>query len=191
MLNAKVLDLDYVEQINSVSNTPIDFTRLFYMLSQEMDHLIRHADTKAQLILGVDAVLIASSAQLAPGMAAAILDPNGSWIVRGAFALSVLMLVLLLGSIFYALFTVVPRVRKSHIGDNLYFFGSIAHMTEEDYTHRFLNMSMDQLKKTVIAQIHAKANIVQRKFYGVRLSVNFLFFAVMCWVLVRVMMAFT
>ncbi len=190
MINPKLLDLERVEQINSVSSTPIDFTRLFYMLYQEMDQSIRHSDTKAQLVLGVNAVLAASSVSFAPGMAQAFLNANSSWYQRGACLFSLALLVFLLGSIFFALWTVVPHTKKRRLHENLYCFGSIAMMSEEDFTRRFLSLSMDELKATIIAEIHAKAYIVQHKFSSVRLSVNFLFFAVLCWVLARLLLSF-
>jgi hypothetical protein len=55
------------EEAHSVINEKvrdhsIDFTRLLYMLSQDMDNLIRQTDTKAQIILGVNAILAAMGA---------------------------------------------------------------------------------------------------------------------------------
>jgi hypothetical protein len=142
MFNAKILDLEVIEQFNNVGSTPIDFTRLFYMLYQDMDNLIRPADTKAQLVLGVNAVLVASSVQLAPGMAQSILDPNAALVERSAYLASLIMVVLLLASIFYALLTVIPQFKMPHVDQNLYFFGHITGLSEENFTQRFLNGSL-------------------------------------------------
>jgi hypothetical protein len=119
-----------------------------------------------------------------------VFDPNASWLQRGAVGFSVVMLVMLMGSIFFALSAVAPRMKVSKGDPNLYFLGHIIGLSEEEFTKRFLDLSMDQLKVTIICQIHAKAQIVQHKFNGVSLSVNFLFGGVMCWVLARLLLAF-
>ncbi|MFN8376052.1 MAG: DUF5706 domain-containing protein [Anaerolineae bacterium] len=173
----------------NVTDAQLDFTRLFYMLSQDMDQMTHHADIKANMILGVNAILLATTSNSNVSGFSFITIPPAQ-LTGVVMVLSVLMIVTLLSSIFCALITVVPRTYKGPKQGNLYFFGYITTLGQDDFTQRFLNMSMSELKVAIIEQIYAKAHIVERKYAAVRWSMNFLFLAVLFWALARLMLTF-
>jgi hypothetical protein len=178
------------EEAHSVINEKvrdhsIDFTRLLYMLSQDMDNLIRQADTKAQIILGVNAILAATG--VASGtIAGHLLNESTSLLAKSATLLTLLMLFSLLASIFFALFTASPRVTGEK-APNAFFFGSIAKMSQADYVKFFQALTLQDVKTSVMMEIHAKRHIVEVKFKGAQRSVNFLFLAIVLWTLSRLL----
>lgn len=162
----------------SVGDFPLDFSRMLAVQYQEVDNSIRHADVKAQLILGINTLLIAAVT-------------NSNTAIRTGEALAfnldslfdVMVLVCLLLSIFYALSTIIPRFKSTKSVDSLFFFGDIIKMNEADYIDRYMTLSTQDIKAEVIAQIHAKSFIVKTKFMKVRFSLVFLFMGLGVWVL--------
>jgi hypothetical protein len=161
-------DFDVEHPSPSVKEYDIDFTRLLYMQHNEVDLSIRHADQKAQLILGVNTVFIAALASgLAPGNTAVLLEA----VVLG----------LLIFSVFFALRTVMPRFRREGFRANLFFFGDIMEMTQEDYVKAYMNLNLQDVKVAIMQQIHVKSSIVHRKYTNVQRSLTFLILALFAW----------
>ena len=167
--------------INNVQDHSLDFTRLLAMHSQEMDNLIRHADLKAQLILGINAILIAADLNLSVENVRAIFNAGATTEQQLLGVAQAVVLVALFFSLTFALFTIIPRVHKARASKQLYFYGDISSMPEREFIDRFMAMPLEDVKIGVLAQIHAKSFIVQRKFQGVRLSLACLFVAVIGW----------
>jgi hypothetical protein len=91
--------------------------------------------------------------------------------------------------VFFALSTILPRFKTSDHSGNLFFFGSIIHLTEDDFLERFVAMSHDDIKAAVLAQIRAKSFIAHTKFRKIRWSLLFLFAAVIMWGMVTLLPA--
>lgn len=166
----------------TVRDVGIDFTRLFYMLYQQMDSQIMLADSKAQLIITANAIIIASFT-LDQGAIRRILAAGTSLTDRIGLGLSVAMIVCIILSVFYALATTRPNLAPPAQVLNLFFWGHIAQVPEAEYREKFMNMSIDEVKLSVITQIHARSRVVARKFRRVQRSLDFLFISLVLYLL--------
>lgn len=166
----------------TVRDVGIDFTRLFYMLYQQMDSQIMLADSKAQLIITANAIIIASFT-LDQGAIRRILAVGTSLTDRIGLGLSVAMIVCIMLSVFYALATTRPNLSPPAQVLNLFFWGHIAQVPEAEYREKFMNMSIDEVKLSVITQIHARSRVVARKFRRVQRSLDFLFISLVLYLL--------
>ena len=172
----------------AVRDVGIDFTRLFYMLYQQMDSQIILADSKAQLIITANAIIIASIT-LDQGAIRRILATGTSLPDRLGLGLPVAMIVCIMLSVFYALATTRPNLAPPTQMLNLFFWGHIAQTPEAEYRDKFMNMSIDEVKLSVITQIHARSRVVARKFRHVQRSLDFLFISLMLYLLTYIVNA--
>lgn len=178
------LGLNHASNERTVRDVNLDFTRLFYMAFISLDTQIGIADTKAQLIMAANTILVASIA-FSPGtFSTVLLGDGGTLLQRISAGLSLAMLMALVTSIFFALGSSRPNLRGSR-RRNLFFFGHVAEMDEDEYLAAFMGMTMDQVKAAVIGQIHAKSGIVANKYRQIRLSLVFLFAGLILWIAAR------
>jgi hypothetical protein len=136
-------------------------------LAKQLDSVqghIRAFDSKAQVVLGIDGVLAGFvAAQLSSGldMASWHLDPLSLFFI----ALSSIALILLLISVFWAIFTVFPRLKlgqpKSH-----FFFLHLAELYGKDFSKAgksLINLSEEEQLHQLATQVHANAIIATAK----------------------------
>jgi hypothetical protein len=169
----------------SVQQAPLDFSRMIYMSFLGLDTQISIADTKAQLIMTANTILIASMV-IAPGSLGAVLSgqavtPRDSLVTLLLLGMGACLVV----SIYNALRSSGPRMTASR-RPNLFFFGHVAAMSEEEFEESFLGMNMMDVKSAVLRQIYAKSVIVQRKYKHIHLAIRFLFLALGLWLIARV-----
>lgn len=170
----------------TLRSVTLDFTRILNMQSTEMDNSIRHADLKAQLILGVDAILLATI-EIFPFDTIDPLFSNGASVISRMIVIMELVVVLGLAiSLVTALLTILPRFNPAKNGNNLFFFGDITRFSEPDYIQTYMDTPEDHIKMAILAQIHAKSFIATKKFWRVRYSLLALLIAVLAWALVAV-----
>lgn len=169
----------------TVRSVGIDFTRLFYMLYQQMDSQIMLADSKAQLIITANAIIIASFT-MDQGAIRRIVAVGTAFPDRLGLVLSVVMILSIILSVFYALATTRPNIAPPAQLLNLFFWGHIHQIPEAEYRERFMNMSIDEVKLSVITQIHARSRVVARKFRFVQRSLDFLFVSLLIYLLTYV-----
>ncbi len=176
--------------LQAVNDNPLDLTRLLYMLYIDMDSLIRQADTKAQIALGVDTVLLATTTPLIAGLGGRLLDVNAAFSQRVGALLSLLVIVTLLISVYFALATASPRIKITQNLFSPFFFGSIAALDQSTFVQQFLGLSIQDVKISVLKEIHAKSQIVQAKFTAAQWSVRFLLVSVFLIGISRLLLAF-
>lgn len=159
----------------------LDVTRLFYMLNLNLDTNIGLANTKAQLILGAN-VLLVGAISLDSGFIrnAVSASSTGETSILKALII-VALLISMLTSIFFALWTARARMVSPTDQYNLFFFGHIGMMHEKEYISRFMDMNLMDIKETILSQIHAKARILRLKFRYTNYSMGFLFLALVLW----------
>lgn len=165
----------------NVADYPIDFTRLLYMQYQEMDILIGRADLKAQLVLAINAILIASDFNVALERMDVLFNNGLSNEERLLDVIALMVLLSLVSSLTFAILTIVPRRRVPSDGQNLFYFRTLTEISEDTYVQDYLDASLEDVKRGVMAQIHAKSFIVRRKFRTISLSVISLLMAVLFW----------
>lgn len=183
-------DLDGNERV--VREADIDFTRLFYMAFITLDTQIIIADTKAQLIMGANAVMIASLGFNQAETFGVLGNPAATTAQQSGLLLLLGMAVLMVMSVYYALNSSRPNLRNPQpgaMGRNLFFFGHVAQMSGDDYEQQFMGLTMEEVKRSVIRQIHAKSTIVTRKYAMINRSLMLLFLALILWLGSRVVLA--
>ncbi|MCA9889633.1 MAG: hypothetical protein KC546_14740 [Anaerolineae bacterium] len=179
-------DITPSPEVVTLRSATLDYTRILNLQSAEMDNSIRHADLKAQLILGVDAILLATI-EIFPFDSIDPLFSNGASIISRLIVLLELIVVMGLAiSLVTALLTILPRFNPAKSVTNLFFFGDITRMSQAEYISTYMDTPEDDIKIAILAQIHAKSFIVTKKFWRVRYSLLALLIAVMAWALVAV-----
>lgn len=177
----------------SVSGTvravDLNFTRMLTMLDGTIDGQIARADHKAQLVLGANAILIAS-VSLDQGMIRNALAGTISTLEVASIVLAIMVIISLLLSVFFALLTARPNVAPPVQDLNPFFFGHIALLDADDFSERFLDLNSAEIKLYVLSQINAKARVARTKFVNIRYSLDFLFIALVLWLAVRLLLAF-
>lgn len=173
----------------TVDTSALDFSRMLFMLYNDMGIQNRQADTKAQIFLGVSALLVATVANVAPGFGQLLLSPSASTLSRVGVLLMMGMIVVLVLSIYYALIATAPRLAKVK-QQNVFFFGNIASMREEEYIRLLREHTLEEVKTSIMRQIYIRAGIVQRKFRAVNRSGVFLLIGVILWGVSRLALAF-
>jgi hypothetical protein len=171
------------------SNSDEEISKASYSLFEHIEGQIKLADTKAQLTLAADALLVLAFASLNKGAAIRLLGNSTPVLDRIAALFTILMFLALVCSFYYALLVVKPHLRKSQ-RPTLMYFGQIVQLSEEEFISNFLDQSLDQLKESVLTEVYAKAKIAKSKFTKVRHSVNFLIVALVLWAVVQLLLAF-
>jgi hypothetical protein len=177
--------------IETVGESRLDFTRLLDMLYHNLTYQVEIADNKASLILAANAILLAGVTIERGILRMALFEGN----VAGMERLSTLMLVLtmtsLAVSVVFALLASRPTLVRPGMSErhNLFYFMHMREMDANTFSQRFLEMSMMDVKVTILHQLHAMAAVVKRKYAGVRVSLWFLVFALLGWGAARLMLA--
>jgi len=160
----------------------VDLAQLLY------DHIegqISRADIKAQLIVAADAILAAAVTNLGKGATRVLFDDRASVLTRLLALYTIAMFAALLASFVYALLVVMPKLDSAG-NKGLAFFGDIARDTQSGFASSFAEQSSEAIRDNLVAEIYVKSKIAVGKYAGVRVSVFFLFGALILWGLVEV-----
>ncbi|MEW6030221.1 MAG: Pycsar system effector family protein [Chloroflexota bacterium] len=171
----------------------IDLARMTF---EHFESQLHFGDTKAQLTLGVNAVLIGSLASFGKEAFSALLDPASSFVEKAIGVLAVPLFVSILLSVMFSLLAAQPNLRpplrkpESPQEDNLYFFGSVQGFSPSDYDRRFSAQSGAQARAAILEQVHAKARIAERKFTNTRRGLYFLYLSFLLWAVMQALSFF-
>jgi hypothetical protein len=166
----------------------IDFTRLFYMLFMTLDTQVSLSDTKAQVILGVNAIML-TAIPANFGAAARIAAGSTAWIDYAVVLMTLLMLVAVIMSVLAAVNSLRPSLIAPTNQPNMFFFGHIAQLDQQAFIDRFMAMRMSDVKANIIAQIHTRSVVVTRKYTAVRNSIRFLLLGLLLFAFSRALLA--
>jgi hypothetical protein len=143
---------------------------------EHVEDQINRTDTKAQVVLAADALLLGWLGTQNPTAMRALLDGHGSTLVRVTALPLALVFAGLFLSLMCGLLVIWPRTGGSG-SSSLVYFGGIARRSEGEFVSTFLRQSPGEVAQQVLADVHATARIAQRKFRWVSLSVAFLLVA--------------
>lgn len=183
------------DDITRVYDYDIDLSRMLYMLHLEVDGLIKQADVKAQVLLGLDTFIIAAvastTAPYVSGFPGAGILAQPPLRITGLI-ITALAVIALINSVLFALRTITPRVlRQSYTQPNTFFFGSIANLSPDQYIDTFMDMPLQHVKRDVMLQIHNKSKIIEQKLSTVRVSTQSVLLGVLLWVIGLVVLVFS
>lgn len=167
---------------------PSEITKLATLLFDHIEGQIKAADSKAWLISAANALLANVFKDLGKNMIYTLLyasDPFQR--ISSLFAL--LMFVSIVGSIFFALWTVKPTL-KNPVKETFFYFGNIKRLSEQDFIQRFHCQQSDKISEALLTEVYTKAAIADRKFQQLNKSLYFFFAALVCWVLAQLTLAF-
>ncbi len=151
------------------------------LLFEQTANQISLADTKAQLTLAADAILVAAIAPLGKGIVGRVADTTQSVLARASAACTIGTFVALLISFAFALIAVRPRLATRNHQPSMMFFRQIIRQPEKDFVDRFLTQTPEQMHRALLGEVYAQSVIATRKFASVRWSVTFLFAALVLW----------
>nr|MBN1229172.1 hypothetical protein [Anaerolineae bacterium] len=167
----------------------LDLTRLLNMVYMDMENQISRADTKAQIILSANAILLAIFANTRRGFSFSSISVLAGKDIL-AIIMTLVLLILLILSVYFAVSATFPRkgTHSTHI--SLAFSQHIASLSPEGYVDLFMNTSLQEMKRMVIHQIHAKAGVVTAKFRAVSRSIVFFMLAITLWAVSEIVISF-
>ncbi len=154
-------------------------------LFEHIEDQINRTDTKAQVVLAADAILLGWFGTQNPTAMQTMLDGHVSAGGRAASWLIALVFVGLFLSLACGLVVIWPRAGRSE-GSSLVYFGAIAGRSEPEFVATFLRQSRVEVTRSVLAGVHAKARIAAQKFRWVSLSVVFLLATLVLWTALQV-----
>ena len=170
-----------------VEDHEIDLSYMIYMLHFEVDGIIKQADAKAQVLLGLDTFIIAAIASTTTPYLRDIITQGLSTlspVQLAGLTITALAVAAQMNSILFALRTITPRVlRQQNKDHNIFFFGSIARRTPKKYVEDFMNLPLQDVKRDVMLQVHNKSLIIEQKLSTIRISVQSVMFGVLLWVI--------
>ncbi len=165
-----------------------DIRGLAILLFDHITTQINRADTKAGLILAADTLFATTIAALNHGVVLNLFDPAASFSNRLIALGTILMFVALLVSAFLALIVTRP-VLPIGKGNNLFYFGQIARLKEQEFMTRFGCQSPNEIRVALLGDIHEQARIASDKFVRARTSLDFLLVALTLWAVLQATMA--
>jgi hypothetical protein len=156
--------------------------RIFEHLTSQ----IQNADTKASLLLGVDAILIGALAALVATRISSL--PEHKYAIPDVISVLLLglALVFLGGSLYFSLIVTrptTPRVKDS----GLFYFSMIRAQPREEFIERFENLTHRQVRHDLLSQVHSLAGIAQRKYRRNAIGLNFLLASLYFWALAQLL----
>jgi len=162
------------------------------MLFEHIESQINRADTKAQLTLAADALLMSALTLSGKGASFKSLIAMVSIVEKLVAFLGLLMFISLIISMYFALSVVARptlRIPRQH-RRVLFFFRHIAELTEDKFIEQFSNQTLDEIRESILSEVYGKALVANRKFVGVRNSINFLILALVLWVAMQALGVF-
>lgn len=173
----------------TVGQAPLDLSRMLYMMYQHLDHQVAIADTKANIVIAANAILITGFSISLP----AISDLVGNFETIDTIGMAALLSMLLtllvnLGSILYAIVSARPNLIRPHHEPNMFFFGDLAAVDVNELEAMFFERNVNRVKRDVLQQIQARSKVVLQKFKRVRLSMNLLLLAAVSWVITQILL---
>ena len=188
MRSAAHITAEHHAESETVASMELDFSFLLTAFYSDLYAQISLADSKAQLIMGANAVLLAA---LVVDIASVGQLLQGEHMLgRIGAVLIILTAVMLATSIYFGIVATLPKMGQSKHDNNLFFFGHITQMAQQDYLREFLQLSPMQIKASYIAEIHARARIAEKKFQQVRLGLLILIAGFCFWVSAHIVLAF-
>jgi hypothetical protein len=155
-------------------------------LFDHLDDQINRTDTKAQVVLATDALLLGwFSTQHLIAMQA-LLGGHAAAAARIAALLTAFVFVGLFLSLASGLMVIWPRAGAA-TGTTLVYFVGISRRSEPGFVAAFLHQPRAEVIQNVLAGVHATARIVQQKFRWVSVSVASLLATLVLWTALEVL----
>ncbi len=174
----------------SVIMLKTDSSPISALILEHMEGLIRATDTKAQLTLAANTLLAAAVSISDRGI-----TPQFPQVVTLKDAVIAIASLLLLGcliiSFYYALRTIRPSlVVRGQEFESLFYFGYINSLSRDEFVDVFSSQTGPAIQAALLEQVHAKSQLVERKFSYIRNAVNTLFFALVLWTIIQIVLIF-
>lgn len=174
-----------------VDQTPVDITRLIYMLYQDVEQQINRADLKAQITLSTSAILAAVMTNLGLGVKTWSVThlSVGESVAVAAYVISGICLCFAIGNALSAAYPRSLGKSTTPLADpNLYFSAHLVHLPPAEYSQRFCAQTNHEVKHRVLQQIHAKSRVLEAKLGFVRRGLRMLVGAMAGWALARLLL---
>ena len=149
---------------------------------------IAMADNKAQILLGVNGLLLTVAGALNKGSLVMLFSPLITIQQRLSTAFTMIMIILLVISL-YLDFRVVAPTLVAPKTKSLFYFGSIAILDEKEFIRAFKDQDAGTLFTALLAEVHIKSVIALRKYKRLRGSLYALMAALGCWVAGQILLA--
>lgn len=131
---------------------------------------IRIAEVRMTIILPLSTAMLSVIAVLAP--------KSGDWNV-GAAIFAALSCLLIIASIVCAAVSSFPRTKGPK--GSLVYFGGIVTRELDQYKQNIKSLNEEHYMDDLMAQCHVNAQIAEKKFYWIKISLGCLFISIIPW----------
>lgn len=183
--------LSSVSTTTPVEQTPIDITRLIFMLYQDVEQQISRSDLKAQITLSTSAILAAVMTNLGLGVKTWSFTQMNPLEVAAlaAYVFSGICLCFAIGNALSAAYPRSLGKLATPLADpNLYFSAHLIQLPPAEYSQRFCAQTNYEVKHRVLQQIHTKSRVLEAKLHFVRCGLRMLVSAMACWAVARLLL---
>ncbi len=171
---------------SSIRDTPVDVSRMLYMLYQDIEQQINRADFKAQITLSTCTILAALAVNLGLGFATPGEDKLHFYELV-ALVCYALCAVCICSAIGFAVAAAYPRSVGKGMRPlsnlSLYFSADVIRLPAEDYVTLFVSQTNENLKENVLKQIQIKCRVLEAKLAFVRHGLRALVASIFWWTL--------
>jgi disulfide bond formation protein DsbB len=174
-----------------LSNTSPDADERLRMAIKLFDHIegqIARTDTKAQLIVAADTLLVAATSSTKAGYIAMLLSTSAATSTRLELLYIIAMFIAAALSFYFAARVVRPSTKPLKTV-SLMFFEQIASQEEAAFVRSFEAQSGASLLDAVLGEVHAKSRIAREKYRSIRASVDWLTAALIFWAAAELVVA--
>ena len=171
------------------ASPPDEIRDLAVNLFNLIENQITRADTKAGLIVAADTVLATGASLWSKSTIINLVNDAAPFSARASAFFTIMTFGALLCSTLFALWVARPVMHAHETGGTLFFFGRISQMTYEDFAAKFSDQPPEQLRASLLAEIHTTAKLARKKFLRIRYSLDFLIAAVFLWGMVQIVAA--
>ena len=148
-----------------------------WRILQMTNEWVKHSDTKAVALLGVQGILLA---YLMKSLSGAFTGKMPEYLI----VIAIIAFVLNILSIFFAFLCINPRLDSKGSISPIY-FGSIAnHFKDSNHYHDHFSKTFcedDHIAKELCSQVHINSCIANKKFYNVTYSLRLFVGSLFCW----------
>lgn len=155
---------------DKVAGYRVDLTRLVTTLYMDLELQIARADTKANLILAANSILIAGSINIAVPYVRSVQGLQHVLLLVFCLAPAIMLSAL---AVHYALSVAYPRLHVASssardAGEASFNSMLIAGKSAGEYVDGFFDASLHEVARQALLGVHAKATILQTKYRYVR-----------------------
>lgn len=166
--------------------------QMAWALLESLQFQVQIADRKVHAVFGANTLLVAALSFQGQNSYTELQAGGLNLFEMVGLVARGLLITAVCASALFAIFALLPRVRKP-LGTqqrggrgSAFFFGDIAAQDEQKFTDLFLHQSHEEAARQILAQSHNVAQVVSEKYRWTRRAATSLITSIVLWVVVLI-----